>query len=337
MILVSGGTGLVGAHLLLSLCKQGHSPRALYRSESSKQRVLSLFKTASKKGQSLYDQIHWAAADLLHIPDLETAFEGVTELYHCAALISFNPKDYQKLKQTNVHGTANMVNLSLDFGVKKMCYVSSIASLGKAPQGSYITEQSSWNQEKPNVYAMSKYEAELEVWRGIQEGLKAVILNPGVILGSGFWKNGSGKLFHFAAKGLPFYFPGGTGFVGVEDVVNCMQTAMNSSISEERYICVSENLSYRELFEKMAKGFGKKTPTYEIPQLALEILWRLDYVKQLFFGGSRRISKQSVQGLKSRDTYSAQKSITDLGMQYTTIDQVIEACCLAYGKQHKKG
>lgn len=332
MILVSGGTGLVGAHLLLSLCVQGQIPRALYRSEASKNAVIALFKKDDSQGLQLFKQIEWVQADLLDIPALELAFKGVTHLYHCAALISFNPKDYQKLKRTNVHGTANMVNLALDFGVKKMCYVSSIASLGKAAKGTKITEETTWNNEHPNVYAMSKYEAELEVWRGIQEGLKAVIVNPGVILGPGFWNKGSGKLFNFAAKGLPFYFPGGSGFVGVADVVKCMLTAMESEHSEERYICVSENLSYRDLFEKMSTGFGKKTPTYEIPIILLEVLWRLDYLKSLILGGKRLLSKQTVQGLKSQDSYAAQKSKTALKLSYATISEVIRSCCMAHPK-----
>lgn len=321
---------MVGAHLLLSLCKEGHAPRALYRSEESINAVIALFKKHDSQDLQLFKQIEWVQADLLDIPALEIAFKGITLVYHCAALISFNPKDYQKLKRTNVHGTANMVNLALDFGVKKMCYVSSIASLGKAAKGTKITEETTWNNEHPNVYAMSKYEAELEVWRGIQEGLKAVIINPGVILGPGFWNKGSGKLFNFAAKGLPFYFPGGTGFVGVGDVVKCMLTAMESDHNEQRYICVSESLSYREVFQEMAIGFGKRPPSIEIPLTVLEILWRLDFLKQKVFGGDRKITKLSVQGLKKRTYYSQQKSTSDLKIKYKKIAKIIADCCESY-------
>jgi dihydroflavonol-4-reductase len=330
MILVTGGTGLVGAHLLYELCLAGKTPRALYRAPNSLNGVKSLFKSKSDIFESLFAQIEWTQGDILDLETLKFAFADVTELYHCAALISFDPKDYKKLQQINVAGTANTVNCALDFKVAKMCYVSSIASLGKTTAPHSINEDTDWNIENPNVYALSKYQAELEVWRGIQEGLQAVIINPGVILGAGFWNKGSGKLFGFAKKGSAYYFPGGSGFVGVSDVVKLMQLGMESKNANQRYICVSENLSYLEVFSFMSKSFGTQKPTKKLSFLFLEILWRLDYIKQKITGGPRKITAQTVFSLRHQDFYSAQKSIDMLKMEYQKIDKIILDCCNAY-------
>ena len=332
MILVTGGTGLVGAHLLYDLCKEGRSCRAIFRDEKGLEGVKNLFVSYGDSSLNHYQKIEWIKTDILDLEGLKVAFKDIQTVYHCAAHISFDPKDFNKLTSVNVQGTANMVNLALDFKVEAFCYVSSIAALGKSSKEKPITEDTHWNIEDPNVYALSKYHAELEVWRGIWEGLSAVIINPGVILGAGFWDKGSGKLFAFAQKGSAFYFPGGAGFVGVLDVVNTMRQAVKEKKWNERYVCVAEHLSYKRLFEHMSVGFNLKKPTKEIPIWCLEILWRLDFVKTRIFGGSRKITKHTVRGLRHIDTYSAEKSINELGISYAPVNKVIIACC-QYWKQ----
>ena len=323
MILVSGGSGLVGAHLLLQLCELGERPRALYRSLESLSNVKQLFSSHSNSGNQYFKQIEWVKGDLLDVPSLEEAFKGVSQVYHCAALISFNPRDYHSLYKTNVIGTANMVNAALFFGASKFCYISSIASLGKETPGKEITEETSWNIDQPNVYAQSKYLAELEVWRAAQEGLPTVIINPGVILGPGIWQQGSGKLFAFAKKGKSFYFPGGSGFVAVKDVTKLMHLAMKSPLKNERFICVAENISYQKLFKYMAQGFGHKEAQYSLPFWLLAVLWRLDFLKYSLLGGGRKITKQTVEGLRQRDYYNHDKSKKQLEMTYNNIASVV--------------
>ena len=332
MILVTGGTGLVGAHLLFSLCKDRQLCRAIYRDVKGLEAVKKLFISYGDLDLARYKTIEWVLGDILDLEGLRIAFKEVNTVYHCAAHISFDPSAYKILKSVNVTGTANMVNLALDFKVSAFCYVSSIAALGKSDTQKHITEETDWNISDPNVYALTKYQAELEVWRGIWEGLSATIINPGVILGPGFWKKGSGKLFSFAHKGSPFYFPGGSGFVGVNDVVNAMLLSVKTKKWGERFICVSENISYQELFGYMADGFRLKKPTYQLPFWVLEILWRLDFIKGLFLKSDRKITKHTLKGLRSRDFYDSNKSSQMLPMEYTPINKIIAECCKLFKK-----
>ena len=212
MVLVTGGTGLIGSHLLFKLTQQGENVRATYRVGSDLDQVKVVFSYYSDDSESLFNQIEWVEADLNDIPKLTLAFENISHVYHCAALISFDPSDYKLLRKTNIKGTANIVNLCSAFSVKKLCYVSSIATLGYNPER--IDEETHWsgNQDQ-SVYAISKYGAEMEVWRGTQEGVSTVIVNPGVVLGPGFWSSGSGLLFKMAAKGKMYATKGVTGYV----------------------------------------------------------------------------------------------------------------------------
>ena len=239
MILVTGGTGLVGAHLLLHLTEFEEKVSAIYRNESKIELTKKLFSEANKS--SFFDKIVWIEADILDIPSLEKAFVGVDFVYHCAALITFDPNDEDKLRKTNIEGTANIVNLCIDFKVKKLCHVSSIAALGDLKEhDKEITEETEWNPEVfHSDYAISKHGAEMEVWRGFQEGLDVVIVNPGVIFGSMIWKDGSGAFFTKIKKGFPFYSKGSTGYIGVNDVVKTMVLLMKSDISGERFALIS--------------------------------------------------------------------------------------------------
>ena len=230
MILVTGATGLVGSHLVYQLVFQGHEVKALYRNEENIKRVKQVF--AYFKRPDLFAKINWFQADILDIPKFEKAFENVDYVYHCGALVSFDPKEEEKLRKVNIEGTANVVNCCLDFQVKKLCYVSSIASLGDLKEHeTIITEETEWNPEKHRSdYAISKYGAEMEVWRGYQEGLPVVVVNPGVILGPLFWLEGSGDIYKKVKNGLLFYTKGGTGFVSVNDVVTVMVKLLNSPV-----------------------------------------------------------------------------------------------------------
>ena len=222
--------------------------RATHRASSKLEEVQNVFAYYTDTPEASFARIDWVEANITDIPALTEAFQGVTHVYHCAAFISFNPKHYRALKKNNVEGTANVVNLCLSQGVQKLCYVSSVATLGDPLPGQPTTEETHWNPEAKNsVYGITKYGAEMEVWRGTQEGLNAVIVNPGVILGEGYWHSGSGVLVKRAAKGVNYYTDGGTGLVDVRDVVDIMQTRM------ELY----DFLNYHDYEQKLDALFAK--------------------------------------------------------------------------------
>jgi nucleoside-diphosphate-sugar epimerase len=311
MILVTGGTGLVGAHLLLHLIDNGEKVRAIYRSIASMEKTKSLF--AIYKKESLFEQIEWIQADITEVPSLEIAFQNIDIVYHCAALISFDPKDEDLLRKTNIEGTANIVNFCLDKSIKKLCFISSIATLGDLlPHEEFITEQTEWNPEKyHNDYAISKYGAEMEIWRGQQEGLEVIIVNPGVILGPGFREQGSGQLFTKVKNGLKFYTLGSTGFVAVSDVVRVVHQLMQSEIKNERFTLIAENSVFRDILNTMADALGVKRPDIHAKPFFMEILWRLDWFVSNIFQLKRKLSQATARASYSENKYSNHK-IKDL-------------------------
>ena len=223
MILVTGGTGMLGAHLLYELSKNNTKVRAIYRSENAIEKTRKVFNYDVENGNELFDKIEWCEADITDVPTLESVFEGVSHVYHVAAKVSFDESDAKQMRRVNIYGTANIVNFCVAFGVKKLCFVSSIAAITKAVDKDVIDESDEFNVETNNYsYAITKYGAEMEVWRGAQEGLDVVVVNPGVILGAGFWNENSGTLFSLTHKRNPFYTEGVTAFIGVEDVVKVM-------------------------------------------------------------------------------------------------------------------
>ncbi|OIQ21692.1 MAG: NAD-dependent epimerase [Flavobacterium sp. MedPE-SWcel] len=318
MILVTGGTGLVGAHLLLQLVEGENSVRALYRTEASKTKTKKLFAHYNKL--PLFEKIEWVEGDIVDIPSLEAAFANVTYVYHCAALISFDPKDEELLRKTNIEGTANVVNCALAFRVLKLCYVSSIAALGDLKEHeTVITEETEWNPEATHSdYAITKHGAEMEVWRAWQEGLKVVIVNPGLIFGYGFWSQGSGRMFKAVSKGQYFYTKGGCGVIAVEDVANCMTQLMDSDISGERYTLVAKQLSYRKLLFIMADGMGKKRPTIYASKSLTSVAWRLDWLLSKLLMRKRLMTRAMAESSHEHNNYDNRKIKKSLN--YTFIE-----------------
>lgn len=308
MILVTGGTGQIGSRLLLNLTKnKAYKVRAIYRNTQSLEKIRQLFVKHSDSGAAQFDTIEWIQADLSNIPALEKAFEGVTFVFHCAGLISFQPQDFDKLIEVNVQGTANIVNLSIDFGVKKLCYVSSVATLSTLPH-TPIDEENDWNNEDNNTdYAISKHGAEMEVWRGSQEGLPVVIVNPSVVLGGDFADRGSGLLYKKVADGLRYYPAGATGFVGVDDVVRAMVQLQFSEVEGERFVLNAENLTYKAVLERIAKQLGVKAPTKCVSHQMLRFLARLDGVLSFLHLKKRTLTLASADALGTITTYNGEK------------------------------
>jgi nucleoside-diphosphate-sugar epimerase len=334
MILVTGGTGLVGSHLLAHLIQNGNSVKATYRSGSNLDRVEKVFNYYHKNGSELFRKIEWVEADLTDVPALENAFEQIEWVYHAAAYISFDPKQYDLLLKTNVEGTANIVNLCIVNKVKKLCYVSTIGTIGKSLNTEVANEENEWNDQHVNVYALAKYEAEMEVWRGTQEGLPAVMVNPGVIIGPGFWEAGSGTLFTTANKGYKFYPPGGTGFITVHDVVRIMVTLMDSQIQNERFITVAENLTFKEILLKLSSSLNKKSPKIQVKYWQLEILRVGDVLKSAFTGKKRSLTKKSIHSMKHRDAYSSDKIKEFINFEFESLDPTIEYSCSHFLKEN---
>lgn len=319
MNLVSGATGLIGAHMALYLLQAGQPVRALYRDSARISKTKTLF--AQYEASDLFEKIEWIQADLCDIPALETAFENVNHVYHCAGFISFNAAHEKQLRKINIEGTANIVNCALAFGVKKLCHVSSIAALGEPKPGeTSIDESAEWNPEKArSYYAISKYGAEIEVWRAQQEGLSTVIVNPAVVLGPGFWDSGSGLVFSTIEKGFPFYTDGATGFIAVTDVVEIIYTLMNSPVENERFIAVSETVAFRDIANRAADALEVKRPAFKASPAMTQIASALDYIASLFNGGKRKLPKETRVALHHRREFSSKKLNEVLPFEFTPI------------------
>ena len=328
MILVTGGTGLVGAHLLLHLVESEDSLRAIYRTSATIEKTKSLFRLYQK--ENLFSKIEWIEADITDVPSLETAFQNIDYVYHCAGFISFDPNDEEKLRKINIEGTANIVNFCLANNIKKLCHVSSIAAFGNVVSSEiFIDEETEWNPEfYHSDYAISKYGAEMEVWRGFQEGLQIVIINPGIILGSTIWKEGSGSVFTKVKKGLKLYTHGEAGYVGVKDVVSAMIQLMKSNISGERFCLVSENVSYRNIINLIAENSNKPKARIHVKPWMTAVLWRIDWFFNTFFRTKRILSKHAATSIHKIDKYSNQKiknpKVSGLNFEFQNINSVIE-------------
>ncbi|MBU3680404.1 MAG: NAD-dependent epimerase/dehydratase family protein [Flavobacterium sp.] len=332
MILITGATGLVGAHLALRLVENNESVRAIYRNESAIAKTKKLFDGYGKL--NLFSQIEWIQGDITELPQLTHAFEQITQVYHCAGLISFDPADEELLRKTNIEGTANVVNLCLSFEIQKLCYVSSIATIGNSPIAKIpCNETHEWNPELLHTdYAISKYGAEMEIWRGYQEGLSVVIVNPGVILGPYFWETGSGELFTKVAQKFPFYTRGATGFVGVDDVVQLMVQLMEKPISGERYILVAENLTYEAIVKQIAGAFAVEIRWILIANWMLWTAWVIDFFLGFVVGKKRVLSKQLVRTLSENEHYSSEKISKELNYSFVPISTVINETAQLFKK-----
>ena len=323
MILITGATGFLGAELTQQLTSQGLRVRALKRETG---RIPDLLKGNTN--------IEWFSADINDLATLEDAFEGIHQVYHCAAVVSFDPKDKAKMIHVNIEGTSNVVNLCMEYGAR-LLHVSSVAALGEPKKGQEITENDYWEYSAHvHTYAISKYEGEMEVWRGIAEGLEAVIVNPSVIIGANAGHQGSGALFKLVQDGLSFYTNGATGLVDVSDVAKSMILLMNSEQQAERFTISAANLSYKELFSLIANGFGRKAPAREAKPWMLGIAWRAARVATLFTGRSFGLTSDTAKSSTSYSYYSNSKIRNTIGIAFKPLEQSISEVCAALTKNN---
>jgi dihydroflavonol-4-reductase len=317
MILVTGGAGLLGNELITQLLAQGKQVKAIYNNSP-----LADFKSVN---------LTQLQCNILDVVGLEEAMKDVEEVYHCAAIVTFNPKRKMEMFKINIEGTANIVNAALDAGIKKMVYVSSVAALGRIREDEAINETMNWTEETSNSnYGQSKYLAELEVWRGIGEGLNAVMVSPVIILGAGDWNGGSSKIFQSVYNEFPWYADGTTGFVDVRDVSTAMTQLMDSDITAQRFILSAENKSYREVFNLIAKAFGKKPPYKKVTPFIAKIVWRLEAIKSFFTKQDPLVTRETAITALAKVRFDNDKLKKFMpGFTYRKIETTIADTCAA--------
>ncbi len=326
MVFVTGGTGLVGSHLILELLSRGEDVRVLKRKNSNLAQLESLFDFyLGNKASEQLQKINWIEGDILDITSLEDGIKGCNRVFHCAAIVSFVQRDFKRMMKINKHGTANVVNVCLANQVDHLCYISSTAAIGRNSDSEIYTEENKWvNGPENSNYAVSKYSAENEVWRGVEEGLDAVIVNPSVILGPGDWNQSSLSIFKVIKKGLKFYTPGANAFVDVRDVATAICELSERKMFNRRYLVFSENLSFKSLFEKMAKAFQVKAPSVRVRPWMVGIAWRIEALLRLIFGKKQNITKETANSSMKISEYSNERIKNELNFEFISIDDSIE-------------
>ena len=323
-VLVTGGTGFIGAYIIKELIQKGYSVRAIRRSNK-----LPFFISPD-----ILNKAEWVNGDVLDVISLNEALKGVDAVIHSAALVSFLKKERAQMYNTNVDGTANLVNLALEHEVKKLVHISSISALGRTFTGEKVTEEKKWTISKLNShYGISKHKAEMEVWRGMGEGLDAVIINPSTVLGFGNWHDSSCAIFKNVYKGFKWYTKGINGFVDVEDVAKIAVLLMESNISEERFIISHENWEFQKLFNAMADAFGKRPPSWEATPFLSSIAWRFEKLRSMLNGSKPLITKETALIALSKTFWQNDKILKALpGFSFNSLEQCITNACKNYAE-----
>lgn len=326
-VLVTGGTGFIGAYIIKELIEKGYSVRAIRRSNK-----LPFFISPE-----ILNKSEWVSGDILDVISLSEAMQGIDYVIHSAASVSFVKAERKQLYNTNVDGTANVVNLALENEIKKLVHISSISALGRTTTGEKVDEEKKWVTSKLNShYGISKNKAEMEVWRGIGEGLNAVIINPSTVLGLGNWHDSSCAIFKNVYKGFKWYTRGVNGFVAVEDVAKIAVLLMESNISEERFIINHENWEFKKLFDTIADGFGNKHPSWEATPFLSSIAWRFEKLRSTVKGDKPLITKETARIALSKTYWQNDKILKALpGFSFIPLEQCITNACKKYAEAVK--
>ena len=325
MIFVTGGTGLLGSHLLYELSKESEGIRAIYRTENRINLTKKIFKYYnSENWESQFNKIEWVEGDILDIPKLTEQIEANSIVYHCAAMVSFHPKDFNELIRINRDGTDNIVNVCLANNVKKLCYVSSTAAIG-GEDNRLLNEDEKWKMSPDTAgYTISKYSAEKEVWRGIEEGLNAVMINPCLIFGAGRWEESSLAIFNNVKKGYRFYPPGSNASVDARDLASILVMLANSEISSERFLCIGSNQKFKVLIDEIATQLEVRKPTKLVSRTMVNIARKLIGFTSFFSGKKPAITKETVNSLFSNKSYSSNKIEKALGVKFRPLSEQVE-------------
>ena len=337
MIFVTGGTGLVGSHLLLSLVRQNDRVRALKRKVSRTDGVKKVFGYYVPDPERFFSRIEWVEGDIHDIYSLDKGFQGVELIYHCAAVVSFESRERKRILYNNIEGTANVVNAAISCGVKRICHVSSNAALGTTIDGMAVTEETGWVPSRKNSgYSESKFFSEAEVWRGVEEGLEAVVVNPSFIIGPGDWDRGSTTFFRLIDRGLKFYTRGITGFVDVRDVVDTMLLLTDSKNFEiavnQKFLISAENVAYRDIFRQIATALGKPAPPYFASGFLLAIAWRAAALWSWIIGKAALITREALTNSNAEVFFDGSKITRLFGFRYRSIPDAIAHTAACYIK-----
>lgn len=324
MDLITGATGIVGAHLLLRRLEQGAAVRALRRSDSDLRVVERIFRHYRSDAAELFSRIAWVEGDVLDITALKEAMRGVRHVYHPAALVSFDPRDDRRLMRVNRTGTANVVNAALLSGVERLCHVSSTAAIGRGADGEIRHEELPWDADlRHSPYALSKYAAELEVYRGMAEGLDAVLVNPCIVIGPGAPGRSSMTLVERLARGISHYPPGSNAVVDARDVAEAMERLMAGPGGGERYLLVGANVSYKELFASITRAFGHRPPVKRLRPWMLHLAWRVERSRTLF-GGKPLVTRHTAASALEQRAYTAAKAERELGYRFRGLEEMVD-------------
>jgi dihydroflavonol-4-reductase len=313
-ILITGATGFVGSYLLRMLVAQGYTRLRAMKRAGSRMDLVADVK----------DKVEWVDGDIMDVPFLEDAMEGCVQVYHCAAIVTQPKTSVREMMRINVQGTANVVNVALYSNVSKLLHVSSIAALGRHKRSQQLDESNHWQRNEFSTdYGVSKYLGEQEVWRGIAEGLNAVIINPSVIIGSGYWQQGTAKIFDTVWHGLRFYPPGMTGFVDVRDVAKMCIQLMESELKEVRVIANAVDWTYLQFFTEVAKSVGKKPPSLPANALMSALAWRLDWLRAKLTGGHHVITRSRVMTTSCSYSFDNGLSKKLLEFEYRDFEETV--------------
>lgn len=337
MNLVTGATGILGSHVVLALLQNDQPVVACRQRTSNIHQVEKLFAYYTPDAKALFAKIKWVEMDVLDIFSVEEALEGITNVYHCAGFVSFIAADRKKLFAINEQGTKNVVDACLNKNIGALCHVSSVGAIHNLDYTLPLNEGVFWKKSgKESDYAVSKYNAEREVWRGVEEGLNAVIVNPGVILSPGFWNQSSSKLFETNYKGNKFYTEGSTCYVGAPDVAKTMIALVSKKLFAGRYIIVEGNYTFKHIFSTIQANFNKPLPSVKAPRWLLNLVRILSGFTSIFTGKPNGLTKSVINSAFGTQLYSGAKAAAVISFKYTPVDEIIAFICRQYLADKKK-
>jgi dihydroflavonol-4-reductase len=332
--LVTGATGILGSHVVLELLRRNQPVTACRQKSSDVAQVKQLFAFYTADAEQLFQKIKWVEVDIRDLFSIEEALEGISTVYHCAGLVSFHKKDRHRLTEINEKGTANVVNACLHKKNMTLCHVSSIATINNSDYLQELNEEVFWKTSgRENDYAISKYNGEREVWRGMEEGLDALIVNPGVILSPGFWDQSSSRLFNACYKGNRFYTQGTSAYISAPDAAKAMVDLTTKRLFTNRYILIENNYSFYEVLNRIHKGLHKPAPSFKVPPLLLRLAIAFSGLAAFFSGRNARLTKAMMNAAFNRQLFSNKKLRETLDYQFTPIGETIEAICNYYLSQ----
>ncbi|MBD79300.1 MAG: hypothetical protein CL840_10295 [Crocinitomicaceae bacterium] len=335
MNLVTGSTGIVGSQLVLDLLKKGEEVTAFKRKSSNLTPIKNLFKR--NQSEDLYQKIKWYDGDIVDIGSISDSLKGIKRIFHCAALVSFDPRDKDKMEAININGTANIVNAAIENNVNQLIYVSSTAAIGKQKKGVTIDEKCNWDAGTRNsFYSYTKYYSELEVWRGSEEGLNVSVVNPGVIIGTGEWGKSSTNVFKTVWNGLKFYSRGSNAFVDVRDVSRIMIELAEKKIFNERFLLISENMTFKRFFELISSSLGKKPPSILASRAMSSIAWRANWLWSLISNSKPLITRETAHAGNAKQVYSNQKIRDAIGIELITVHEAVDYTAQIFLEENSK-